>query len=194
MKPDASHWASLEHLISYILYSSQLSLPIIASKPLQDGITTFINANWGDKGARSVRGFISLAWGAPVSWSSKRQTCAAQSTCQAEYVGLSFASKDATFLVSVLSNFFQLPPPLILCNNNAAVHISSDCATRKEHRHVDRKFYTINELLFKKKVRLQWIRTTNQLANIFTKALGWRLVSSFLNQIGLQPLSQSFGK
>jgi hypothetical protein len=77
LKPNALHWAALEHLISYIRYSSQLSLPIIASKPLQDGIINFVDANWGGKGARSVHSFISLAWGTPVSWSSKRQTCAA---------------------------------------------------------------------------------------------------------------------
>jgi hypothetical protein len=56
---------------------------------------------------------------------------------------------------------------------------------------VNREFHTINKLLFKKKVRLQWISTTNQLANIFTKALSWQLVSSFLDKIGLQPLSQT---
>ncbi|KAI7934875.1 hypothetical protein MJO29_016138 [Puccinia striiformis f. sp. tritici] len=152
MAPDSSHWAALEHLISYLRYSARLTLPIVASDQSQDDITTFVNANWGGEGARSVHGFISKLWGAPVSWSSKRQTCIARSTCQAEYMALSFASKDACYISSLLSGFFTLPPPLILSDNKAAVHISKDCGTRKEHRHVDREFHIINELLYKEKV------------------------------------------
>jgi hypothetical protein len=81
-------------------------------------------------------------------------------------------------------------PPLILSNNKAAIHISSDCATQKEHRHVDCEFHVINELLFKKKVHLEWISTNRQMADIFTKALGWRKVSQFLEEMGLKIASQ----
>jgi hypothetical protein len=186
LKPDATHWAALNHLISYIRYSSCLTLPIIATKPFKTGVETFVDANWGGELSRSVHGFISTAWGAPISWSSKRQTCVARSTCQAEYMALSFASKDACVLSSILSSFYRLPPPLLLCDNKAAVHISSDCGTRKEHRHVDREFHVINELLYLKKVRLEWIPTDRQLADIFTKALGWRKVSEFLTATGLR--------
>jgi hypothetical protein len=191
MKPDSSHWAALEHLISYIRYSKGLALPIVATDNFEDGVKTFVDANWGGEVSRSVHGFISTVWGAPVSWSSKRQTCVARSTCQAEYMALSFASKDACCLSSILRSFYSLPPPLILCDNKAAVQISSDCGTRKEHRHVDREFHTINELLYQKKVRLQWISTQHQLADILTKALGWRKVSEFLSLIGLRRQSNT---
>jgi hypothetical protein len=185
MSPDESHWGALEHLISYVRYSSHLSLPIVADGSDSDCIRTFVDANWGGEGWRSVHGFISTVWGAPISWSSKRQTCVARSTCQAEYMALSFASKDSCFIHSLLSNFFSIKSPLILSDNKAAVYISKDCGSRKDHRHVDREFHIINELLYQGKVRLEWISTNDQLADIFTKALGWRKVLDFLNQTGL---------
>jgi hypothetical protein len=74
-------------------------------------------------------------------------------------MALSFASKDACFVSSLVGKFFPAQPPLMLSDNKAAIHISSDCATRKEHQHVDREFHVINELLFKKAVRLEWIST-----------------------------------
>jgi hypothetical protein len=104
-------------------------------------------------------------------------------------MALSFASKDACFLSSLLSKFLAIQPPLILSNNKAAVTISSDCGTRKEHWHVNREFHIINELLFQEKVQLKWISTNSQLADIFTKALGWQKVSKFLDQTGLRALS-----
>jgi hypothetical protein len=101
-------------------------------------------------------------------------------------MALSFASKDACCIASILSSFFNLPSPLLLSDNRAAVQISSDCGTRKEHRHVNREFHVINELLYLKKVRLEWISTHNQLADILTKALGWKKVSEFLMDLGLR--------
>jgi hypothetical protein len=192
MKPDSSHWAALDHLISYIRYSAKLALPIVASDTFTDGIKTFVDANWGGEVSQSVHGFISTVWGAPISWSSKRQTCVARSTCQAEYMALSFASKDAICLFSILLSFFpQFPKPLLLSDNKAAIHISSDCGTRKEHRHVEREFHVINELLYFKKIRLEWISTNHQLADILTKALGWKKVSEFLALLGLQRQSNT---
>jgi hypothetical protein len=82
MSPDESHWAALEHLISYICYTSSLSLPIVCALTGSEVVKTFVDANWGGKGARLVHGFLTLAWGAPVSWASKRQTCAARSTAR----------------------------------------------------------------------------------------------------------------
>jgi hypothetical protein len=105
-------------------------------------------------------------------------------------MALYFASKDACFIHSLLSKFFSVEPPLILSDNKAAIHISSDCGTRKEHHHIDREFHIINELLFLKKVALKWVSTNDQKANIFTKALGWRKVSEFLQETGLKAASQ----
>ncbi|KAI7935643.1 hypothetical protein MJO28_016514 [Puccinia striiformis f. sp. tritici] len=188
MATDQSHWDALNHLISYIRFTARLSLPIKATGDAQDCLKTFTDANWGGKGWRLVHGFISTAWGAPVSWGSKRQSCVARSTCQAEYMALLFASKDACFLQSLLSGFFSVRPPIILSDNKAAVYIARDCGTRKEHHHIDREFHIINELLYDEKVRLEWISSPT---NIFTKALGWRKVSEFLSQTGLRPTSHT---
>ncbi|POW16912.1 hypothetical protein PSHT_06591 [Puccinia striiformis] len=188
MNPDDSHWTALNHLISYIRYSSRLSLPIIAnqSTDTSDCITTFVDANWGGEAGRSVHGFFTLAWDAPVSWSSKRQSCIARSTCQAEYMALSFGAKDGQWLTSLVRQLFPVNPPTLLSDNRSAIAISSDCATRKNHRHIEREFHTINELLYLNKVVINWIGTNEQLADILTKALGWRKLKEFLEKVGMR--------
>ncbi|KAI7940827.1 hypothetical protein MJO28_013112 [Puccinia striiformis f. sp. tritici] len=188
MNPDDSHWTALNHLISYIRYSSRLSLPIIAnqSTDTSDCITTFVDANWGGEAGRSVHGFFTLAWDAPVSWSSKRQSCIARSTCQAEYMALSFGAKDGQWLTSLVRQLFPVNPPTLLSDNRSAIAISSDCATQKNHRHIEREFHTINELLYLNKVVINWIGTNEQLADILTKALGWRKLKEFLEKVGMR--------
>jgi hypothetical protein len=105
MAPDSSHWSALEHLISYVRYTAHLSLPVVSKKDKLDSVKTFVDANWGGKGVRLVHGYLTYAWGSPVSWSSKRQTCLARSTCQAKYMALLFASKDVCFVSSLVSKF-----------------------------------------------------------------------------------------
>lgn len=101
-------------------------------------------------------------------------------------MALSFASKDTMWLASLLSSFSELSTPVILSDNRAAVHISSDCGTRKNHRHIEREFRAINELVYSGKVCTNWIGTDRQLADIFTKALGWRKVLVFVAAMGLK--------
>ncbi|KAI7961043.1 hypothetical protein MJO28_001532 [Puccinia striiformis f. sp. tritici] len=193
MNPDDSHWKALNHLISYIRYSSRLSLPIIANQatPRDDCITTFVDANWGGEAGRSVHGFFTLAWDAPVSWSSKRQSCVARSTCEAEYMALSFGAKDGQWLTSLVQQLFPVNPPALLSDNRLAIAISSDCATCKNHRHIEREFHTINELLYLNKVVINWIGTNEQLADILTKALGWQKLKEFLEKVGMKSSPQT---
>ncbi|KAI7965816.1 hypothetical protein MJO29_001564 [Puccinia striiformis f. sp. tritici] len=193
MNPDDSHWKALNHLISYIRYSSRLSLPIIANQatPRDDCITTFVDANWGGEAGRSVHGFFTLAWDAPVSWSSKRQSCVARSTCEAEYMALSFGAKDGQWLTSLVRQLFPVNPPALLSDNRLAIAISSDCATCKNHRHIEREFHTINELLYLNKVVINWIGTNEQLADILTKALGWQKLKEFLEKVGMKSSPQT---
>ena len=153
-------------------------------------MNTYVDANWGGEGGRSVHGFFTLAWGAPVSWSSKRQSCVARSTCQAEYMALSFGAKDGQWISSLARQLIPIDPPNLLSDNKSAIAISSDCATRKNHRHVEREFHTINELLHLHKVVISWIGTDEQLADVLTKALGWQKLKEFLERAGLKASPQ----
>jgi hypothetical protein len=130
---DGSHWSALDHLIAYVCFTASTALPIHASGDANDCIRTFVDANWGGEGSRSVHGFISTVWGAPISWGLKQQTCAARSSCQAEYMALSFGSKDCCYINSLLSQFIPVTPPLIFSDNKAVVHFSKDCGTRKAY-------------------------------------------------------------
>ena len=59
-----------------------------------------------------------------------------------------------------------------LCDNQAAVRVSTDDSANKQVRHVDREFFLTNQLLHRKETTLVWIPTQDQLADVFTKALG----------------------
>jgi hypothetical protein len=61
---------------------------------------------------------------------------------------------------------------LVHCDNQAAVKVSKDDSANKRTRHTNREFYITNDALFKGLIKLIWVPTDKQLADVFTKSLG----------------------
>lgn len=68
-------------------------------------IEGYSDSDWaGDKGSRkSTSGYIFMLNGGPVSWCSKRQATVALSSTEAEYIALTLAAKEATWLRLLLT-------------------------------------------------------------------------------------------
>jgi hypothetical protein len=74
----------------------------------------------------------------------------------------------------------------ILCDNQAAVLVATDNASRKKTRYLQRAFYFVNDFVRRNKVNLYWISNSDQLADVFTKRLAankHREATSAINQV-----------
>ena len=69
------------------------------------------------------------------------------------------------------------------CDYEAAIQVSTDDSANKRVRHVDREFFLTNQALHRKETDLVWVPTTDQLADIFTKALGQEPFEKFQGRI-----------
>ena len=60
-----------------------------------------------------------------ISWFSRKQSCVALSTAEAEYVAACLASCEAVWLKKLLSNLFdiQLDATCIYCDNQGCVKL-----------------------------------------------------------------------
>lgn len=72
----------------------------------------YSDSDWaGDLESRkSTSGFIFMLNGGPVSWCSKRQPTVALSSTEAEYIALTLAAKEATWLRLLLTELGLLQP------------------------------------------------------------------------------------
>ena len=88
---------------------------------------------------RSVSGYVVMLGGGPVCWQSKQQKSASTSTAEAEYVGLSEASKQAIWTIGLLrelhiGNVFTSNNGLLtLSNNQSAISIAGGRQRRSLH-------------------------------------------------------------
>ncbi|MBW0495740.1 hypothetical protein O181_035455 [Austropuccinia psidii MF-1] len=164
-------WKALKHLVDYINTTKHQTLKIGVDNTRRD-MEVYIDANWGGEGSRSQHGFCSILYSTMVACNSKRQSCIASSTCQAEYVVLSFAAREVLWLASNLEDMIGHQCPVLLLDNKSAIQIEINSNSKKKSRHIQRQFNIINELVVGQKVKINWIATTEQMADIFTKAQG----------------------
>jgi hypothetical protein len=92
-------------------------------------------------------GFLLQHYGNPIAWGSKRQDMVAMSTCAAEYVALSIATQHLANLKIVLDDINPVTSYEILCDNQAAVLVATNNASRKKTRYLQRAFSFVNDFV-----------------------------------------------
>ena len=99
LKPTQTHWIAVKRIMRY------LKLLILDYCILQMTISLgFSDADWaGDHDDhKSTSGFVFMMSGAAMSWNSKKQTCVALPTAEAEYTTLAKATQESIWLQRLL--------------------------------------------------------------------------------------------
>jgi hypothetical protein len=139
-------------------------------------VSAYADADWGnDKNDRkSITGWIAMLHGDPISWASKKQKVVAQSTCEAELYAEAAAINETKWLSGLLDELGLGPneAPLIYGDNQSAQELSKNDVKSERTKHIDIKYHYIHDEVNSGRVELEWIPTTEQLADILTKALG----------------------
>ena len=139
-------------------------------------LSGYCDADWGGDltDRKSTTGYCTFMNGNLISWQTKKQTTVALSTAEAEYMAISDLAKEIMWMRMILTEL-QLSietPTIIYVDNQPAIRISENDSDHDRTKHIDIRHYYIRDLVNDGSVKLQWISTDNQLADIFTKALG----------------------
>jgi hypothetical protein len=84
---------------------------------------------------------------APVTWSSKQQSCVARSTAEAEYVSTSNATQEIVWLRLLLSELLgkQQSPTRLQIDNQSAIKLMKNTEHHKLTKHIDVKYHYIRD-------------------------------------------------
>lgn len=122
---------------------------------------------------RSTSGVVAIFNGGPVIWSSRRQTCVATSTMEAEFVAASSAAKEVEWCRSTLKELGaeQEEPTSLFIDNQAAIALIRNSSFPTRAKHIDIHFRKASELHEEGVLRVEDIGTDDQVADILTKPL-----------------------
>ncbi|MBW0468079.1 hypothetical protein O181_007794 [Austropuccinia psidii MF-1] len=102
---------------------------------------------------------------------------------QEEYMSLLFEFKECIWVSNLFQVILGSSIPIMLSDNKTAVGISTTSMTRKQTQHLLREFNLINEYITCRKIKLEWISTNYQLADILMKPVSHIKVNQFIKII-----------
>ena len=108
-----------------------------------------------------------------VSWSSKKQAIIALSSTEAEYVVQIHAAKEAMWLKTFINEIRggQEGPLTIMADNQSTIALAKDNKFHSRTKDMDLQYHFICEAIRDKRIKMQYILTMDNVADIFTKAL-----------------------
>ena len=186
--PGERHWHAAKRVLRFlkgtreqaIVFSAPPGVPAASAASLSDlaaRLQVYCDADWAGclDDRKSTSGVLLLLCGCPLVWLSKKQSLVAMSTAEAEYVAMATAVQEAQWLVTLLTELgvrVQLPYDL-LSDNQAALSIARAPAGAGHARtkHIDLRHHFVRDCIAAGRVRVDWVATVEQLADVLTKGL-----------------------
>jgi len=176
--PSLQHVTALKRVLRYLAGTKNLG--ITYSKPpinyrnnsnLFYGYADAAFANHNDQ--KSTSGYVFLAAGGVITWKSKKQTTIALSTTEAEYIALSEAGREASWLRNLYGElrYCQISPTIIKGDNDGSVSMEKNQQFHHRSKHIGIRWHWTRELVEQEILSIQNCRDPEQTADVLTKAL-----------------------
>ena len=122
-----------------------------------------------------------------ISWSTRKQGSIAQSTTEAEYIAASDAYKEEVWIKKILNDVFggNNDSMIIHCDNQSCIKLSENPVFHDRLKHIEMRYHVIRDLVQRGALKLQYIRTDEQIADILAKPLIASKFVYFSDKIGM---------
>jgi hypothetical protein len=124
-----------------------------------------------------------------ISWSAKKQVTVALSSTKSEYKALTHASADLLWISFILRDIgFPTSLPCTLYSDNmGATQLAHNPVFHARTKHVELSYHFIRELVSTGFLQVSFVRSTNQLADLFTKGLSSSTFCFFRDKLMWHP-------
>ncbi|XP_019236312.1 PREDICTED: uncharacterized protein LOC109216593 [Nicotiana attenuata] len=191
--PKNSHIKATLRVVRYITEALGLGLLMPAessSKPI-----AYCDLDWGAciQRRRSVTRYLVKFGNALISWKSKKQSTVSRSSAEAEFRSMASCAAEVTWLTGLFGELdvkIEMPITLIY-DSKAAIQIAAKLIFHERTKHIDIDFYFVTEKLSQRLLKIEYVNTEDQLADLLIKDLGRAQHEYLLNKMGLKNLFES---
>ena len=194
LEPTEDDWNDVKRIFRYLRGSIDLG---IKSTPETETLDALTDASFRDcENSSSTGGYVIRLFGDVIAWRSHKQSYVTLSTCQAEYLAMSDACQELISLDKSIRYILgrTMFPVTIWCDNQSAINFTEMDGSHKlktfdqsleniqkelmlKEKSGARKHMTdthgnfIKQCVDDKKIKVLWIKSEENLADIMTKPL-----------------------
>ena len=188
-KPTQLHLSAVMHLLRYL--SGTAHYHLVYKKAIDFAVSNpvlaYTDASWGNDTTdrKSITGLIVLLFGNPISWNSKKQPTVATSSCEAEYMAISYTTQELLWCRMWISEVLKtvLASTSIYTDSQSAIDLCKNDAYHQRTKHIDIRHHFIRDHVHNGNIQLKWISTTEQKADLLTKDLSTKLLTGHLSSL-----------
>jgi Reverse transcriptase (RNA-dependent DNA polymerase) len=188
--PKTEHMTAVKHILRYVKGTPGMGCYYERKKAgVKPCLVGYSDSDMvGDVDDRkSTTGVVFFLGSNLISWSSRKQTVVALSSCEAEYIAATSAACQGVWLGSLLADLLNQNPDKVMLNidNKSAISLCKNPIHHDRSKHIDTRFHYIRECVEERKIMIEHIGTNDQLADILTKPLGRLKFLEMRERIGL---------
>jgi hypothetical protein len=189
--PGDVHWHALERVLRYLKGTASYGIHYTGYPRVLEG---YSDSNWisdADE-TKATSGYLFTLGGGAVSWKSCKQTILTRSTMEAELTALDTATVEAEWLRELLMDLPVVEKPIpaipMNCDNQTVIiKVNSSKDNMKSSRHVKRRLKSVRKMRNSGVIALDYIQTSRNLADPFTKGLSRNVIENSSREMGLRP-------
>lgn len=190
--PTVVHLCMVKRILRYL--KKTIGRGIVMRRNGHTDIIGFSDSDWAGNtiDRRSTTGYCMFVGRNLVSWKSKKQPVVARSSAEAEYRAMAAASCEMVWLKNLLTDlgFSPTSPMKLFCDNQAAMHIAANPVFHERTKHIEVDCHFIRQQVQSKVIQTHYIRSSDQLADAFTKVLSSTVFHRLMFKLGsIDPLA-----
>ena len=193
--PKKPHLDAVRRTLRYVRATLDHALFYAAGVPVE--LYGYTDADWAGSvtDRRSTSGFMFSLGSAAITWSSKKQPTVALSSTEAEYRGAAIATCEVAWLHKLLMDMGMHVDRgvVIYCDNLSSIQLARNPVFHARTKHIEVHYHFVREQVLAGDIDLVYVGTEEQVADIFTKALGAEKLRRFRTMLGLLEMSSSRG-
>ncbi|CAI7781429.1 unnamed protein product [Closterium sp. NIES-53] len=167
------HMAAAKRVLRYLCSTSGMGLVLGGRRPVV--LTGHADASWADDQTTqwSSQGYTFSLGSGSVSWRSTRSSSVLSSSCEAEIYAGAMAAQELRWLTYLLTDLGEQPcsPPVLYVDNKAMLALCREHRLEHRTKHIALRYFLARELQQRGQLRLAYVASQANTADIFTKAL-----------------------
>ncbi|CAI7816004.1 unnamed protein product [Closterium sp. NIES-54] len=183
------HMAAAKRVLRYLWSTSGLGLVLGGRRPVV--LIGHADASWANDQAtqRSSQGYTFSLGSGSVSWRSTRSSSVLGSSCEAEIYAGAMAAQELRWLTYLLTDLGEPPrsPPVLYVDNKAMLALCREHRLEHRTKHIALRYFLARELQQRGQLRLAYVASQANTADVFTKALPPGDHQRFCTMLGLVP-------